>query len=90
MSSTSQKHRDFVTEPIGEKTVYALGGIGEVLGKRLENKGFDKAYVVLGQYLVLKKDEELFREWLKDICGANAKQQGECFNCLNEWCNSFL
>lgn len=42
MSSTSQKHRDFVTEPIGEKPVFALGGIGEVLGKRLEEKGFDK------------------------------------------------
>ncbi|XP_077448419.1 barrier-to-autointegration factor [Stigmatopora argus] len=90
MSSTSQKHRDFVTEPMGEKQVFSLGGIGEVLGKRLEEKGFDKAYVVLGQFLVLKKDEELFREWLKDTCGANTKQQGDCFNCLKEWCDAFL
>ncbi|XP_019714557.1 barrier-to-autointegration factor [Hippocampus comes] len=90
MSSTSQKHRDFVTEPIGEKPVFALGGIGEVLGKRLEEKGFDKAYVVLGQFLLLKKDNELFREWLKDTCGANSKQQGDCFNCLKEWCDAFL
>lgn len=128
MSSTSQKHKDFVAEPMGEKPVMALAGIGEVLGKRLEDKGFDKvtrwnytvkkkihvswphgqgtsislhwfqflfiiylqAYVVLGQFLVLKKDEELFRDWLKDTCGANVKQQGDCFGCLKEWCDAFL
>nr|XP_020456184.1 barrier-to-autointegration factor [Monopterus albus]XP_020456185.1 barrier-to-autointegration factor [Monopterus albus]XP_020456186.1 barrier-to-autointegration factor [Monopterus albus]XP_020456187.1 barrier-to-autointegration factor [Monopterus albus]XP_020456188.1 barrier-to-autointegration factor [Monopterus albus]XP_020456189.1 barrier-to-autointegration factor [Monopterus albus]XP_020456190.1 barrier-to-autointegration factor [Monopterus albus] len=90
MSSTSQKHRDFVAEPMGEKSVMALAGIGEVLGKRLEDKGFDKAYVVLGQFLVLKKDEELFRDWLKDTCGANSKQQGDCCGCLKEWCDAFL
>ena len=61
MSSTSQKHRNFVSEPMGEKPVTDLAGIGEVLGKRLADKGFDKAYVVLGQFLVLKKNEEMFR-----------------------------
>lgn len=49
-----------------------------------------QAYVVLGQFLVLKKDEELFRDWLKDTCGANAKQQGDCYGCLREWCDAFL
>lgn len=51
---------------------------------------FLQAYVVLGQFLVLRKDEELFREWLKDTCGANTKQQGDCYGCLREWCDSFL
>ncbi|XP_074813954.1 barrier-to-autointegration factor isoform X1 [Natator depressus] len=90
MSSTSQKHRDFVAEPMGEKPVGTLAGIGDVLGKKLADKGFDKAYVVLGQFLVLKKDEELFREWLKDTCGANAKQSRDCSGCLREWCDAFL
>ena len=40
-------------------------GIGDVLGKRLESKGFDKAYVVLGQFLLLKKNRDLFVEWIK-------------------------
>lgn len=42
MSSTSQKHRNFVVEPMGEKPVTDLAGIGEVLGDRLTHAGFDK------------------------------------------------
>lgn len=68
----------------------ALAGIGQTLGQRLEEKGFDKASVVLGQFLVLKKDEALFEDWLNDACGANAKQQKDCYNCLKEWCDAFL
>ena len=53
MSTTSQKHRNFVAEPMNDKLVTDLAGIGEVLGKRLESKGFDKAYVVLGQVIYI-------------------------------------
>ena len=84
------KHHNFVSEPMGEKPVTELAGIGETLGKRLEGKGFDKAYVVLGQFLVLKKNPELFTEWLKDTCQANTKQANDCTHCLNEWCDQFL
>ncbi|XP_071081162.1 barrier-to-autointegration factor A-like [Haliotis cracherodii] len=90
MSSTSAKHRNFVSEPMGEKPVTELAGIGEVLGGRLCEAGFDKAYVVLGQFLVLKKDDELFQEWLKETCSANAKQSRDCYICLKDWCDSFL
>lgn len=62
----------------------------QVLGKRLVAKGFDKAYILLGQFLVLKKNQELFTEWLKDISGANAKQATDCFQCLKDWCDEFL
>lgn len=110
MSSTSQKHRNFVAEPMGEKSVSELAGVGEVLGTRLQAAGFDKvyyifiylllailiytnisqAYTVLGQYLILKKDADLFKEWMKDTCNANSKQAADCYQCLNDWCEEFL
>ena len=64
-NTTSQKHRNFVAEPMGEKAVTELAGIGPVLGKRLESEGFDKAYVVLGQFLLMKKNRDQFVDWMK-------------------------
>lgn len=75
---------------MGEKPVTELAGIGQVLGDRLKEKGFDQAYVVLGQFLILKKDEEMFKDWLKDLINANNKQSGDCYNCLKDWCDAFL
>ena len=46
MSTTSKKHQDFVSEPMGEKEVTAIAGIGDVLGTRLSDKGFDKVKIV--------------------------------------------
>lgn len=63
-------------EPMGEKSVGSLAQAGKDRGNKLEESGFDKAYVVLGQFLLLKKDEDLFQEWLKDTCPASAKKEG--------------
>ncbi|XP_042237457.1 barrier-to-autointegration factor-like [Homarus americanus] len=90
MTTTSQKHTLFVAEPMGDKPVTELAGIGEILGRRLENRGFDKAYVVLGQFLVLKKNRELFLEWLQDLVAAKSNQASECYQCLADWCSEFL
>lgn len=90
MSTTSQKAQNFCSEPMGEKPVTAIAGIGDVLGKRLEKEGFDLAYVLFGQFLLLKCDEELFSSWFKDICGANSKQAKDCYTCLAEWKDQFM
>ena len=90
MSTTSQKHRNFVAEPMGQKDVTELAGIGEVLGGRLRDEGFDKAYVVLGQFLVLKKDEECPPPPPPPPPTANSKQAHDCCSCLKDWCDAFL
>jgi len=107
------KHRTFVLEPMGDKLVTKLAGVGPAIGNRLNENGYDKvdflinfytikklnqliscpsfkAYVVLGQFLVLKKTELLFINWLKDTGGANDRQARECYQCLSEWCRTFL
>ena len=91
MSTTrAQKHRHVISEPMGEKEVSNLAGIDPILGERLIEEGFDKAYVVLGQFLVLKKDERLFTEWLKDTCKANATQGKACYTCLKDWSDAVI
>jgi len=42
MSTTSQKHRNFVAEPMGDKPVTDLAGVGPVIGDRLSKEGYDK------------------------------------------------
>ena len=82
---TTQTHALFVSEPIGEKPVTTLAGIGNALGGRLIQNGFHSARQVLGMFLILQMDEAQFKAWLNATCGANAHRQNECYVCLRDW-----
>ena len=40
--TTTKKHNAFVAEPMGNKPVAALAGIGPIYGQRLIDNGYDK------------------------------------------------
>uniref|UniRef100_A0A8B9S8V6 Barrier-to-autointegration factor-like protein n=1 Tax=Apteryx owenii TaxID=8824 RepID=A0A8B9S8V6_APTOW len=90
MATRSQKFKDFVSEPMGNKTVTEVVSIDEELGSKLAAKGFDKAYILLGQFLLLKKDASIFQLWLKGTFGASSRQALQCATCLTEWCYTIL
>ncbi|XP_061601339.1 barrier-to-autointegration factor-like protein [Cololabis saira] len=90
MPDDTRKHRDFVREPIEDKPVTALPGIGEVLGEKLVKKGFTKASALLGHFVQMGRDPEKFKAWLKETSGANDYQADLCTRALVEWCETFL
>lgn len=90
MATISQKHRNFIAEPMGNKSVTELAGIGPVLGARLSSKGYSRAHAVLGQFLILRRNRERFKDWLYQICNANEQQQKACYMCIKAWCDAFL
>ena len=40
--TTTQKHRSFIGEPMGDKLISDIAGMGAVYSGRLEEKGFIK------------------------------------------------
>ena len=51
MSTTTKKHRDFVSESMGDKPITAIAGVGEAAAEKLSKKGFEK---VSGTELTMK------------------------------------
>ncbi|XP_019346550.1 barrier-to-autointegration factor-like protein isoform X2 [Alligator mississippiensis] len=90
MAIRTQKFNVFVSEPMGDKDITKVDGINDDLGMKLAAKGFNKAYILLGQFLLLKKDSAVFQRWLKGTYGASPTEAQQCASCLLEWCCSFL
>ncbi|CAI9729929.1 barrier-to-autointegration factor [Octopus vulgaris] len=86
----SQSSKRSASEPIGNKSVKHLDGVTKALAKKLTEKGYIKAYTVLGQFLVLNKDEKLFKDWLTSSIHASQEQSEQCYNWLKMHCDHCL
>ena len=53
----SRKYHLFIREPMSNKAVTDLVGVGKVLGRRLAARGFQEASTLFGQFLLLKESE---------------------------------
>ena len=49
--TTTKKHKQFVSEPMGDKLVTELGGIGPKYGERLRAEGFEKVNTDIYMYI---------------------------------------
>eukprot|EP00052_Salpingoeca_macrocollata_P030511 m.319811 g.319811 ORF g.319811 m.319811 type:complete len:100 (+) comp23478_c0_seq1:66-365(+) len=96
--STSKKEDDFIREPLkndkGEyKDVETVGGIGPKAADALKKRGFSKAFHLLGQFMLLNMDQEMFSEWLKEQMKEEKVELQDryvqsCFRSLKGWCDN--
>lgn len=63
LTMTTKKAKEYISEPIRDKSVASVPGIGPATEKALGPK-FSKAYHLLGQFLLLDKDKGKMINWL--------------------------
>lgn len=89
LSSESSKVRDFVSEPLGDKPVTAIAGIGKATSERMASLGINYAYQLVGIFLQHKKDRVLFRTHLSSSFGMNNNHLVATTNCIGSWVDSY-
>ena len=89
--SSSQKHADFVRGCMRDRPISDIAGIGDKATAILNEKGFIRAYHMLGQFLVLDKDHTIFDAWIQtEVTCMNGIHRKTCIDCLQEWCDKNL
>lgn len=94
MSSTTQKHRNFVSEPMTGKLTTDVSGIGPAFGGRLRNVGINTAIQIYQEFLNMERDRDRFVTWFLEVCEPNSngrytRHAHHCFESLEEWDNQF-
>lgn len=88
--TTSAKHRLFVLEPMRGKSVKDLPGINDVYASRLEAIGYTQATQLLGEYLIVKQNTDIFEEWLRSKCNSTVTHARDTRRALDDWIHNFI
>ena len=76
------KHSDFITEPMGDKLVTEVPGIGEVTAEHMKKKGIKKAKHLYGIWL--HPGPQTFRDQVRAF-GANRAQVEHAAEAMKDW-----
>lgn len=80
-TTSSAKHRQFINEPMANKPVTDVPGIGQVVGRNMCADGVRTARALYGYYL---DNPRGFRDFVMTY-GANAGQQEAAFKAMSEF-----
>jgi hypothetical protein len=89
-NTTSIKQKLFIEEPMNNKLVTSVGGIGKVAAAKLEERQITKAYHLLGYFLTMDKDKIKFIAFLKENAGMTEKNAKNAADTFDAWCLNFL
>ena len=81
-TNTTEVHRIFVEESMGEKTVEEVPGIGKAIGKRLREDDVTTAKKLYDMYQ--KSSEKEFKKLISKYRG-NREHQEDAFRGMKEW-----
>jgi hypothetical protein len=75
----------FERQPIGHKLITEVPGL-ECYENEFNSIGYEKAYHLLGQYLLLNKDNEMFDIWLiKKFPSIISIHRNLCVEAISQW-----
>ncbi len=75
----------FERQPIGNKLITEVPGL-ECYKNEFNSIGYEKAFHLLGQYLLLNKDNTLFDMWLiKEFPSITSIHRNLCLEAISQW-----
>jgi hypothetical protein len=91
-TTTSKKFREFTSEPLGEKLVTDVPGIGVAIGTRLSERNMKFAYHILSLYLSpdINMQQDQFVEWLIKNGGSNKQFAKQTFEAIKTLADNFI
>ncbi|XP_060584059.1 barrier-to-autointegration factor-like [Ruditapes philippinarum] len=86
---TTAKAQSFMSEPMGNKPLTAVGGIGTIFAQRLADKGFICAAQLYVHFLDMKRNEVHFKNWFYQVTAADPHFQNLCYYSMNGYYLNF-